>query len=146
MKPPSIKAVKKYPLTAILIVIIGYLSFFTPPETPLSQVRFIDKWTHLILYGTLTLVLWTEDRRTLPHRTDIRRTLCLYLGAVAMSGCIELLQAYCTTNRSGDWLDLAANAAGGLIGILLARIADRQYEKRKSRRTPNGSHSSRQDL
>lgn len=42
------------------------------------------------------------------------------------SGAIELLQEHCTDGRrSGDWLDLAANAVGvtlaALFGILAAR-------------------------
>lgn len=42
-----------------------------------------------------------------------------------MSGCIELMQAYCTDTRSGDWLDFLANSIGvglaALIGYYLLR-------------------------
>lgn len=120
MLPTPLKLIKKYPVTTILIAIIGYLSFFTPPETPLGQVHFIDKWTHLVMYGSLTFILWTEYCRCNKARPGMSRALCLYLGVVALSGCIELLQAYCTTTRSGDWMDLAANAVGGILGILLS--------------------------
>jgi hypothetical protein len=34
-----------------------------------------------------------------------------------MGGVIELVQAYCTTNRSGEWLDLAADAIGCTLAI-----------------------------
>lgn len=37
-----------------------------------------------------------------------------------MSGVIELIQEYCTWGqRSGDWLDLAANAAGVTLAAVL---------------------------
>lgn len=47
------------------------------------------------------------------------------IAPVAMSGCIELMQAYCTDTRSGDWLDFLANSIGvglaALIGYYLLR-------------------------
>ena len=110
------KWMKSHPLTVALVVVIWYLSLFTPPETPLSQIRFIDKWTHLAMYGSLVLTLWIEDWRTRREAPSWQRAACLYLAPVAMSGLIELAQAYCTTDRSGDWLDLAANAVGALLG------------------------------
>lgn len=39
-----------------------------------------------------------------------------------MSGLIELAQAYCTTCRSGDWLDFAANTVGVLLGNVIGFI------------------------
>mgnify|MGYP000025902655 FL=1 len=47
-----------------------------------------------------------------------------------MSGLIELAQAYCTTDRSGDWLDLAANAIGALAGIVLSGMLTRKMRKK----------------
>ena len=39
---------------------------------------------------------------------------------VLFSGCVELLQEYCTTYRGGDWLDFAANATGAVLASLVA--------------------------
>ena len=43
-----------------------------------------------------------------------------------MSGVIELLQAYATTTRSGEWLDFAANTLGvclgNVVGLLMRRL------------------------
>ena len=43
-----------------------------------------------------------------------------------MGGVIELVQAYCTTNRSGEWLDFLADSLGvglgALIGLLFWRF------------------------
>ena len=61
-------------------------------------------------------------------KRDERLKLFLHawLFPVLMSGLIELLQAYCTDGRrSGDWIDLAANATGvtiaGLLGSLMLK-------------------------
>ena len=53
-----IQIVRKYPLSLLCILLIGVLSlapYF--PETPLDDVAFIDKWTHLVMYdGTCATI------------------------------------------------------------------------------------------
>lgn len=124
------KWIRRHPISVILILVIWYLSLFTPPKTELANVRFIDKWAHLLMYGSLAFVLWMEDWRVRKASPSMPRALALYIGPVAMSGLIELAQAYCTTDRSGDWLDLAANAIGGLAGIVLSGMLTRKMRKK----------------
>ena len=121
---------RRHPISVILILVIWYLSLFTPPKTELANVRFIDKWAHLLMYGSLAFVLWMEDWRVRKASPSMPRALALYIGPVAMSGLIELAQAYCTTDRSGDWLDLAANAIGALAGIVLSGMLTRKMRKK----------------
>ncbi len=120
--------VREYPLTVVLLIAIWYLSFFTPPHTPLDNVTMIDKWVHIAMYGGTYSVMWIEYLRK--HRKGTIGKAKLFVLAwaapIIMSGIIELLQEYCTNGRrSGDWLDLAANATGvtlaAVIGMLLAR-------------------------
>jgi VanZ family protein len=127
-----LQKVKEYPLSALCIVVIWVLSL-TPifPETPLDGVAFIDKWTHLVMYGGLCCVIWWEYWRS--HRVYDYEKLFFWgwLMPIAMSGVLELLQAYCTGgNRNGDWLDFAANSAGATIGVvfglLLLRLGKRK--------------------
>ena len=124
------KWIRRHPISVILILVIWYLSLFTPPKTELANVRFIDKWAHLLMYGSLAFVLWMEDWRVRKASPSMPRALALYIGRVAMSGLIELAQAYCTTDRSGDWLDLAANAIGALAGIVLSGMLTRKMRKK----------------
>ena len=124
------KWIRRHPISVILILVIWYLSLFTPPKTELANVRFIDKWAHLFMYGSLAFVLWMEDWRVRKASPSMPRALALYIGPVAMSGLIELAQAYCTTDRSGDWLDLAANAIGALAGIVLSGMLTRKMRKK----------------
>ncbi len=121
---------KSHPITVILVLVIWYLSLFTPPKTELADIRLADKWAHLLMYGSLAFTLWTEDWRMRRNPPSVPRILVLYAGPVAMSGLIELAQAYCTTDRSGDWLDLAANAAGALLGIVLGGAVTRTQRKK----------------
>ena len=124
------KWIRRHPISVILILVIWYLSLITPPKTELANVRFIDKWAHLLMYGSLAFVLWMEDWRVRKASPSMPRALALYIGPVAMSGLIELAQAYCTTDRSGDWLDLAANAIGALAGIVLSGMLTRKMRKK----------------
>ena len=121
------KWIRRHPISVILILVIWYLSLFTPPKTELANVRFIDKWAHLLMYGSLAFVLWMEDWRVRKASPSMPRALALYIGPVAMSGLIELAQAYCTTDRSGD---LAANAIGALAGIVLSGMLTRKMRKK----------------
>lgn len=123
-----VKTVRKYPVSVFFFLVIWYLSFFTPPKTELDEVAFIDKWVHVAMYGGTCATLWIEY--LLRHKWVCDKTkLILWAWAmpILMSGCIELLQQYCTGGRrSGDWIDLAANATGvtlaALFGLALRKI------------------------
>lgn len=116
---------RKYPVSLVVVAIIFYLSFFTPPKTEMEEIPYIDKIVHICMYGGLCLILWFEYLRN--HKI-INRTHLIWGGIIApivMSGCIELLQAYCTDNRSGDWFDFFANSIGvgmaALVGFYILR-------------------------
>ena len=92
---------KCFPLTLLLTGAVWVLCLMPVPETELGDVPMIDKWTHVAMYGVLTLTF----------------------APIAMSGVLELLQAYCTGgNRSGEWLDFAANTVGVAVGYGLGRL------------------------
>ena len=93
---------RRYPLSLVIMAVIFYLSFFTPPKTDLEEIPNIDKLVHVCMYGGLS-----------------------------MRGCIELMQAYLTTNRSGDWLDFLANSTGVLLAVLFGYYVIRPFLWRK---------------
>ena len=123
--------IKKYPFSDVCILLIWILSlvpFF--PETPLDDVKFIDKWVHIVMYGGTFLVLWIEY--TIKHnRPDYEKLFFWgWLMPIIMGGVIELLQEYCTGgHRSGDWFNFAADATGvtlaALIGLLILRLSSK---------------------
>lgn len=124
---------QNYPLTLLTLVAIFYLSFFTPPKIPeLENVRFIDKWTHMVMYGGLTAVVLYEhfklhglqgfklktvpaDTLHWPHISVIAFWLPSVLG-----GVIEVMQEHCTDHRrSGEWLDFVADSLGALLVFMI---------------------------
>ncbi|HJA84372.1 MAG TPA: VanZ family protein [Candidatus Bacteroides intestinavium] len=115
---------KKYPVSLLVILAVIYLSFFRPPSTELSTIPNIDKVVHVCMYFGMSGMLWLEFLRA--HRRDRAPLWHAWVGAllcpVLFSGMVELLQAYCTTYRGGDWLDFAANTAGALLASGVAQV------------------------
>ena len=110
---------KRYPFSLLSTIVIVVLSLMPIGRVELAEdVPLADKWVHMVMYGTLTLIIWVEYLRQ--HRTPKwGRLMLLGVAApIAMSGIIELMQAYLTTCRSGEWLDLAANTIGVALGTL----------------------------
>ena len=68
--------------------------------------------------GGFCSVIWFEYLRRHDSLYWGRIALWAVVAPVLMSGIIELAQAYCTTTRSGEWLDFAANSTGVLFGNL----------------------------
>ena len=125
--------VSRYPLSILCVVLIWILSlmpFF--PETPFDQVEFIDKWTHLVMYGGTCSVIWWEYLRNHQILDGEKIFFYAWLCPVLMSGLLELLQEYCTFgHRNGDWLDLAANTMGVTLGALIGLLMYQLWFKRK---------------
>lgn len=120
-----IRYLARYKFSLLLIVAIWVVCLIPVPETPLDDISFIDKWTHFIMYGGLSFVLWVES--ALKHRDDVsvdwlRLVVCAFLLPAVMGGLVELAQAYLTTCRSGDWLDALCNALGALMGSLVGGV------------------------
>ena len=116
----------KYPFSCIIVIGTWILCFMTIPETPLSSVRFIDKWTHSLIYLVLGISISLEYLRNRKHASPKFIVVWVWFLPIIMGGLIEILQSYCTNgNRSGEWLDFFADAIGStiamLIGILLVR-------------------------
>jgi len=112
--------IKKYPLASLLLLVIIFLSLY-----PFQEIRFMegvplaDKWTHMVMYGGFCLVLWAEY---LWRHEEIHwgKVFCwAVLAPIAFSGLMELCQAYLTTSRSGEWMDLLANTIGIVAATLI---------------------------
>lgn len=122
------KKVRNYPLSSLLTTAIWVACLVPVPETPLKDVSFFDKWVHIGMYALLVLVIWHEYVHRYEKQASLKKLLLWgWLAPALMGGVIELAQAWCTGgNRSGDWLDFAADAfgatVGALIGILLVAI------------------------
>lgn len=122
---------KTYPLSLLCIAAIWYICLIRVPHMKIQDIfSWWDKAAHIIMYAGLCALIWTEYIRS--HKTANKPRLLVFaiFAPILMSGTIELVQAYFTTTRSGDWLDFLANT----IGVLLAgAIGWTFFGKTKSR-------------
>ena len=117
------KSIRKYPVSLFLIAAIWTVCLIPIPETPLNDVPMMDKWTHFVMFGVLSLCIISEYvyRHRKPKGWDV--ALVGMLLPFAMGGMIELAQAYCTGgNRSGDVMDWLADSIGVLIGAAIGSL------------------------
>ena len=117
------KLLKHYPLSVLTLAAVLFLSLY--PFGPLEiagDVPLADKWTHMVMYAGLAGVIWWEWIRQAHHKESrcggLTRDLLFWglLVPVLLGGALELVQAYCTTYRSGEWLDFVADAIGAVLG------------------------------
>ncbi|MEE1003744.1 MAG: VanZ family protein [Bacteroidaceae bacterium] len=128
---------RRYPITFLLAFAIVLLSLLPIPDVRMPvKVPLVDKWTHMVMYGVLTLVIWLEYIRAHRQMRGLRLLLLAFLAPIAMGGALELMQAYLTTCRSGEWLDFVANSIGAVVGagcgLLASRLGDRSSAKPKT--------------
>jgi VanZ family protein len=128
---------RRYPITFLLALAIVLLSLLPIPDVRMTvEVPLVDKWTHMVMYGVLTLVIWLEYIRAHRQMRGLRLLLLAFLAPIAMGGALELMQAYLTTCRSGEWLDFVANSIGAVVGagcgLLASRLGGRSSAKPKT--------------
>ena len=97
--------------TLFTLIVITILSLW--PLNELPAVPGTDKTHHLIAYAILMLP--TALRKP-------NRWILLGLFFITYSGAIELLQPY--VNRYGEWLDMIANTAGVVCGLIIAELVN----------------------
>ncbi|MEH0761982.1 VanZ family protein [Vibrio sp. 16] len=107
------------PFTIVIALTIMGLSLY--PMESLPSVPGTDKTHHFIAYGVLAFPIALARPQ---------KWLFSVVGLFVFSGAIELVQPY--VNRYGEWLDLAANGLGLVVGILIATLARSMILKEKS--------------
>lgn len=122
---------KKYPFSLVCIALVWYLSvwFLPPEELVLPSINFLDKWTHMVMYGSTCMVIWVEYLRHHNRLNGRRLFLWAWLAPIIMGGVIELVQEHLTATRSGEWLDWLADAVGCTLGAIIGLIIKKLWNR-----------------
>lgn len=91
-------------------MLITVLSLSPLPQLPPAAGS--DKAHHFIAYAALIFPVAVSIKK-------VSTLFTFFIGFAFYSGLIEIIQPY--VNRYGEWLDMAANMSGLLIGLLLAK-------------------------
>lgn len=128
---PNHTMYRYYPLTISCIIFTIVVCMMPISDPPLGDVPFMDKWTHLVLFGGIASASLFELTLNRKLYTSLRWLLPLLIAL--LGGLVELMQATLTTNRSGEWLDFVADVAGVMLLSPLAyavcRIISRRLKK-----------------
>ncbi len=106
------------PLVAYCVLI--FIQSSHPAPEGLPDVPFMDKWLHLAGYGLLGALCDRAFRRQWP-RVPLRRLFWAAVIATALYGASDEFHQYFVPFRSADVLDAAADALGGLLGVVAFR-------------------------
>lgn len=123
---------RRYPLAILLALTIVLLSLLPIPDLKVGvHVPLADKWTHMVMYGVLTLAIWFDYKRSHQKYNAWQLLVFTFMAPILMGGVLELMQAYLTSCRSGEWLDFVANTIGvccGTVAGLLLKINKRKTQ------------------
>lgn len=120
---------KRFVFSAVTALAIVVASLIPVPEIPQADIPFADKWAHWVMYGTLTLVISYDLMRS--KSLSIRNIVVGAVFAVVLGGLLELMQAYCTSTRSGDWLDFYANTFGVFCAVVIVLIYKKMHARNR---------------
>ena len=85
------------------------------PSAKWTVLLSIDKLVHAIIFFVLCGLLLLA---IIKYKASKAWLVIVFLASVAYGGLIELLQATCFINRSGNWQDFIADTFGCLIAVL----------------------------
>ncbi len=87
-------------------------------ELPHSDIPFIDKWTHFVMFGGFAF-LWL-------CAYPAARLWVMVLISLGLGIFVEVLQmVFASLGRSGDVMDALADGVGGLLGTALFWVGGR---------------------
>ncbi|MFN8242055.1 MAG: VanZ family protein [Bacteroidales bacterium] len=109
---------------ALVIIILSFTGPSTFDRLKIPDLPYLDKLVHLGMYAALMFVLIIENRKNL---LSARSYLYLSLIPLFFGLLIEILQSMFTVTRTGDVLDLAADAAGIVLAVLFWLIIRRLF-------------------
>lgn len=110
---------------AVLAQVIATVAMLWPSQDfPEVAVPMLDKCAHFVVFGTLYF-LWADAI----SKTKIEITMIFRLAiALLLYGIIiELIQHYWYVSRTGDTLDVLANAIGIVLGLFAKKLKQRIY-------------------
>jgi hypothetical protein len=107
---------------ALLILVLCLMPGAALPTWRWADLISLDKGVHAFLFGGLYVLLVRGLRQQYQgHRLRSRAVVVALLVSVTYGGLTELMQQLPVLGRRGDLLDLAANTAGVVLGLVYDR-------------------------
>jgi VanZ family protein len=121
--------IKKFWISILLCATILFLCFMKTTSLPAPPIVDFDKIVHLLMFLGLSGCIFFDNTSYLRKQISRRRIILgSFLFSTMLSGSIEILQEYCTSYRSGDWLDFLADGMGSFIGALICFFINKRLK------------------
>ena len=127
--------VRNYWKSIVVAIVIFHLS--TAPGSEFENIPTFpneDKLVHFLMYfGFAFVLLWDSFNRfgfAISRQKKIMLLLIIGL-PVIWGGSMELIQAFFTTTRTGDWLDELTNTIGTIAGFFVGKWILPKFLKNK---------------
>jgi VanZ family protein len=127
----------RYRRAALVLAVLWTIGIFVAclwpgRELPQSDIPFVDKWTHFILFGAFSF-LWLCAFPAGRTATFI----WIILVSIVLGWLVECLQGWLPSlGRSKDDMDAVADGVGGMLGALLfgagMRLSRKKYRPQNS--------------
>ena len=116
----SLKIIAKYWKSILCSIIIIILCFIPGDELPQPDlaVPYLDKIIHFSFYFALSFIIQHEIK----NKIKLRNHLFIFIYAMVLGGCIELIQENLIVERGGDFLDLIADLLGAIIAFVVFKL------------------------
>ena len=123
---------KKYWLTVLVLLIIFILCFMNTTPIPVPPIHDFDKWVHALMFLGLSGVVFFDNTGHLRFPISNMRIFSgTFLFPVVIGGLIEIMQAFFTVARTGDWFDFLFNSLGAFFGLGIALLINRCFLRKK---------------
>lgn len=112
---------------AIVIFVLCSIPGDNIPQASMVQIPHFDKIVHFGLFFIMGIFLISELR----YQTNLSRlgiAVIVFVLIAIYGGVIEFLQEHYFINRSGDFWDLCADAAGGVTSVFLFPFLQKQKD------------------
>lgn len=80
---------------------------------------FADKWVHGVLFFVLANLGYLAAKQ---RRTVFLTMAFVFFECISLGSQLELIQYLFADERTGDWFDLLADAAGSALGLAFAKV------------------------
>lgn len=99
----------------LLITILSLISGDSFSDVSIMNIAGKDKIVHFVFYFVFATVWFLYNL----SKTKEKKYQKIFIFSVSYGILMELCQAWFTTARTADWLDIVANTTGTLFGLAL---------------------------
>ena len=116
-----------FPVIAYCILI--FIQSSHPPSGSIPEWPYVDKLLHFSGYALLG-ILFLRAFRTIRFKNNGKLTITLSITASSLYGLSDEIHQYFVPSRNADMIDIIADAAGSISGIIIYSLISGKIAKK----------------